>query len=398
MPAVASYNINTRLVLRLLCATTVLLFATLSAHAAEPVHIPAVDDAPPVHIPSPAERSRIEQKQDEPSRDFPASALALYLQRFEQELDDLSRSEDDLEAVVLQRLRDELDLTLTAGWYRFDRDCPLVYDPAEQGEDVPYVSLEVSCVPENYRPDFILRLHRTNAVNGRAAESEKKVEAANEQRRIVVDFAQYDLLRGLREQREFTGELYLERVLLREGFRIYWRWLPGSVGYANVILESLRARYPDVSEAELLHPDTLRKNTATLLRRLQAELEREAQATGERSLPMEDFIAVFPPGSYLEFGRSCPLRVAESLEREPAAEFERLRLVLTCLENQAAERLGPHIEILLPPGSPTARELASYRPGERILARLRFREILKIENGRQYRLVWDTIKEVQADS
>lgn len=239
MNSVASYR-HRALVRRAIALAG--LCAALHVHAAEPAYVPAVDEAPPVHIPSPAERSRLQKQpeHDGPGRNFPANALAVYLQRFEQELDDLSRSEDDLEAVVLQRLRDDLDLTLQPGWYRFDRDCPLLYDPEAQGEDVPYVSLEVSCLPENYRPDFLLRLHRTNAVNGQPAE--KKAEP-QEERRLVENFARYELLRGLREPRQFTGELYLERVLLREGFRTYWRWLPGYVSYANVMLESLRSKY-----------------------------------------------------------------------------------------------------------------------------------------------------------
>ena len=158
------------------------------------------------------------------------------------------------------------------------------------------------------------------------------------------------------------------------------------------------ARYPQESEAQLLAPATLRENTATLLGRF-AGLVADSDYVTQRD-PVADFLTVYPAGTWIHFGRSCPLVLLETLRRETGTGLYRLRLGVDCL--QTAPGLQS-IQLLLPADviaeSGDAAGLVDLAVGDRINAILKFSGI-SAENtpaGLQFLPVWDTIKEIRPD-
>lgn len=322
---------------------------------------------------------------------FPVAEFLAFLNYKDEQLEILSRSEEpEYDGVVLGRLKRRLAAVVGPDRrYRFDRSCPLVFDPAAREDGAAYVRLLIGCLPAHHRDAFAIRLYRGNALTG-------------------VRFASYELLRAQQSRREFIGELLLAAVDLREGFVPLWRWQgQAALSYSNALLETLRARYPLENEARLLAPRTLSANTATLLRRF-AALAEDAAYVRERDLAA-DFRVLYPGGSWFEFRRSCPLLVEESLRREPATELYRLQLRISCLQDSPRLR---SIQLLLPghalhEAGAAARLLetedagarSGLAPGDRIHARLKFRT-LSSENtraGLQFLLVWDTIRDIRAD-
>ncbi|MCR9144566.1 MAG: hypothetical protein NXI24_20170 [bacterium] len=361
---------------------------------------PAAEMRP--HIPSPhaaqdargeqsGKDSKIPESKSQPQpkqtrrvvRAFPATNFLAFLTYTDEQLEILSRSEEPaFDGVVLGRLRARMARVVSPGFYRFDRECPLVFDPKYQEPEAAFVVLQIRCLPAHHRRAYAVRLYPGNALSG-------------------VRFSSYELLRKLKTRREFIGEARLAAADLLEGFAPLWRWQgDAALPYANAMLDTLRARYAMDTEERLLAPETLRANTKTLLRRF-AGLTEDAGYSSQRDLA-EDFRAVYPNGVWIYFGRSCPLVVEEALRREPGTELLRLHLRISCLEG--FDRLRP-VRLLLP--EKALKELRSeaggaalpLAPGERIHAGLKFRRISS-ENtpaGLQFLPVWDTIKEIRPD-
>jgi hypothetical protein len=316
-------------------------------------------------------------------RAFPAAEFLAFLTYTDEQLELLSRSEEPaFDGAVLGRLRARLAAVAPPGVYRFDRACPLVFDPDFQEDGAAYVELQIECLPAHHRRAYALRLYPGNALEG-------------------TRFASYKLLRALNARREFTGEARLVAGDLEKGFAPLWRWqAEAALPYANAMLDSLRARYADESEAQLLAPSTLRANTATLLRRF-AGLASDAAYREQRDL-VADFRAVYPDGAWIVFGRSCPLVVEDALRREPGTELFRLHLRISCLTE--SPRFRP-IRLLLPGktlqegGEVSVLDAFRLAPGQKIHAGLKFRAISS-ENtpaGLQFLLLWDTIKDIRPD-
>ncbi len=300
-------------------------------------------------VPSPAGRA------------FPAAELERFYSDLERRRDAPAAVSAEEEAVERQAWKRRLAQLLPPRRYAFDLSCPLVLRPAS--DNVLYYELEVSCWNAALRERRTIRIYpAANDPGGR-------------------------MLGNVDRARELIGELLLERAELRDDLRVNWFFRPAALGYANPFLELLRVRYPAPAEAQLLTEARINSYTKELLQELRAR-SRDAEYLRRRSL-IADFHAVAPPGVYLQFGGDCPLRVETAPRRESGAERSRLQLRITCL---AGLRLG-EAELLLPPELEVERGFLKLNVGEHLRARLQFGGIRL--DGLQYRLAWDTIRDME---
>lgn len=319
--------------------------AALSAHGALLAQARPASPA----VPSPA------------ARPFPGAELESYFAELERLRNAPPAASAEEQAVQRRELKRRLAQMLPARRYAFGLACPLALRPA--ADQALYYELEVSCWPAELRARRAIRIYA--AANDPAGRMLANVDRA----------------------RELIGDLQLERAELRDDWRLDWFFRPARLGYANPFLELLRARYPAPAEAQLLTEARVNSYTKELLLELRAR-SRDAEYLRRRSL-IADFHTVAPPGAYLQFGGECPLRVESAPRRESGAERSRLQLRITCL---AGARLG-EAELLLPPELEGDRGFLKLNVGEHLRARLQFGGIRL--DGLQYRLAWDTIRDME---
>ncbi len=295
------------------------------------------------------------------ARGFPAADVQNFLMELERRRTTAAASSAEELAVEREELKRRLAQLLPVRRYTFGLSCPLGLRPA--AEQALYYELEISCWNPELREQRAIRIYASaNNPAGR-------------------------MLANVDRARELIGEVQLERVELRDDLRLDWFFRPARLGYANPFLELLRVRYPAPAEAQLLTEARINSYARELLLELQART-RDSEYLRLRSL-VADFQTVVPPGAYLQFGGACPLRVESALRREAGAERSRLNLRITCL---AGARLGA-ADLLLPPEPQGDRTFLKLNVGETLRARLQFGGIRL--DGLQYRLAWDTIRDME---
>lgn len=292
---------------------------------------------------------------------FPAAELERYFADLEQFRTASPGASAEEQAVTREDLKRRLARLLPARRYAFGLTCPLLLRSST--DDALYYELELSCFSPALRERRAIRIY----------------PAANE--------PAGRMLANVDRARELLGDLQLERAELRADLQVDWLFRPARLGYANPFLELLRVRYPAPAEAQLLTEARVNSYTRELLLELHVR-SRDAEYLRRRSL-IADFYAVAPPGAFLQFGAECPLRVEAAPRREAGAERSRLRLRITCL---GGARLGA-AELLLPPELEGDRSFLKLNVGEHLRARLQFSGIRL--DGLQYRLAWDTIRDME---
>ena len=315
---------------------------------------------PRPYVPSPGGASA--RPASAPPRPFPVQAYLDWNAALDGARERLERSEEraTIEPVMKSQARESLAAVLPPGRYIFGDSCPLVYRPQDQSAARPYITLGISCLSALARPDHSVRLFRATAD-----------DQAN---------AGLRLLNSLTREREFVGEVELARVQMTDSWMIFWRWERAQFHYRNAFLLRLSRKYPDLSEADLLQPELLKANTALLLGVLSAEL----QTTDDADSSQRDFEQIFPPGSAIEFQRSCPLILANPPAREAAAGFVRLGFLVSCIEGPLRQ-----MRVVLADSSPELARLAVTAPGQRFLGRAVYRRI--VARADQFWIEWDTI-------
>ena len=174
-------------------------------------------------------------------------------------------------------------------------------------------------------------------------------------------------------RRSFHGIMTLLRAHIDDrGVSLHW--VAEELIYANPYLEALRRRFPHLPEETRLNSAYVSLVLPELL--MLATEERDTVRLGE----------VLKPGESLYFSKECPLRVLDGPARAPAEVRLRLTLSMSC---PAGGRLG-RMSIILPAETVLAD---SVRAGARLTGHVRLAGIVR--DGRQLRMVWDSISNIR---
>lgn len=173
--------------------------------------------------------------------------------------------------------------------------------------------------------------------------------------------------------KRFFAVLRLDKIELTQG-RLVLSFEPEEIRYANPYLELLRRHFPQLPEAARLQDEYV-----SLL--LGPIFDLAAQPGNAGGLDR-----VISQGRELRFGKSCPLKVSSAPNTESAARRIRLHLVAQCIARRSVGR----ISVLLP----TQAEVPELLSGQSLTADVRLARI--VQEGHQFRLVWDSIRNIRA--